>query len=54
MGVEEIEDLNPTMIIIAAETSGFSIYEGIQHLETRCTLVPLHDLTNAVWQVILP
>ena len=51
---EEIEKLKPTMIIIAAETSGFAIYESIKHIETKVALVPLHDLTNSIWNVLLP
>jgi len=47
---EEIDKLNPTMIIIAAESSGFAIYESIKHIEFRITLVPLHDLTNPIWK----
>ncbi|MCP5103105.1 MAG: hypothetical protein GY950_06995, partial [bacterium] len=51
---EEIEKLRPTMILIAAESSGFAIYESIKKIETKIALVPLHDLTNTIWDVLLP
>lgn len=51
---ESVEELAPTMIIIAAESSGFNIYQDIRQMETRATLIPLHDLTDAVWKVLVP
>ena len=50
---EDIEKMRPTMIIIAAETSGVEIYKSISQLETRVALIPLHDLTDSTWQVLL-
>lgn len=52
--LENIDELHPTIIIIAAESSGFSIHKDIRHLETRVAIIPLHDLTDSTWNVVLP
>ncbi|KJU81641.1 hypothetical protein MBAV_006168 [Candidatus Magnetobacterium bavaricum] len=50
---EDIESLRPDVIVITAEYSGRKIYNAIKHLEGTITLLPLYDLSEPVWSVIL-
>ncbi|MCI4624369.1 MAG: glycosyltransferase [Candidatus Magnetoovum sp. WYHC-5] len=50
---DDIESLEPELIVIAAGNSGASIYKAIKHLSSKATLLPLYDLNAPVWQVLL-
>ncbi|MBF0539470.1 MAG: glycosyltransferase family 1 protein [Nitrospirae bacterium] len=50
---EDIESLRPDVIVITAEYSGHKIYEAIKHLEGTTTILPLYNLSEPVWNVIL-
>ncbi|MBF0337358.1 MAG: glycosyltransferase [Nitrospirae bacterium] len=50
---EDIESLKPNVIVIAAEYSGRKIYDAIRHLEATTTILPLYNLSEPIWSVIL-
>lgn len=50
---DDIESLNITLLIITAEISGPGIYSAVKKYEGRMTIVPLYDLNDAVWDVLL-
>ncbi|MBF0345073.1 MAG: glycosyltransferase [Nitrospirae bacterium] len=50
---EDIETLQPDVIVITAEYSGRKIYDAIKHLEGTTTILPLYNLTEPIWSVLL-
>ena len=52
-GYEDLEELRPQAIIIAAAQAGPAIFERVRHLQATAAVFPLYDLADPVWQVWL-
>jgi len=51
---DDIQQLKPTIIIIAADISGKAIYEKIKHLAHSVNIITLYDMEHPSWSVNLP
>jgi hypothetical protein len=50
---EQIIDLQPDVVIITAEYSGAKIYQEIAALHLQAAFVPLYDLNNPIWDIMV-
>jgi spore maturation protein CgeB len=50
---DDIKVIQPDIIIIAAAYSGPKIYEIIKHLETNTIILPLYDINDPIWSILI-
>lgn len=51
---QDIESLDPDIIVIAAESSGPSIMASLNEQAMKCVILPLYDLANPAWDLNYP
>lgn len=53
VGHEELLNLEPDLVVIAARVSGAAIYESLKLHKCRFIILPLHDLTHPIWDWLI-